>query len=44
MILAGLFMSSWFPSDLFFRFFMLSLTGVSMLITADSLMDWGLFW
>ncbi len=43
MIFAGLLQSPWFLQDLFFRFFMLSHTGVSMLITADVFMDWGLF-
>jgi hypothetical protein len=44
MIFAGLLLSHWFLLELFFRFFMLNLTAVSMLISADGLMDWGLFW
>lgn len=43
-MIEALLQSPWFLPELFFRLSMLCVTGVSMLISADGLMDWHLFW
>ncbi len=42
-MIVELLLSHWLIPDLLFRLVMLSLTSVSILITADVIMDWGLF-